>query len=68
MENIVHFRRDTIQTYLQKVKESVPALQRFFTRLVAPIAKKALLKESEPWEAYNTNDNEKMKQYFYNSK
>lgn len=64
LEEIVHFRKDTIQTYLQKVREGVSGVQRFFTKLAAPIAKKILLKQSEPWEAIKENDVEKMHRYF----
>ncbi len=65
LEKIVRFRKDTIQTYLQKVKEAVPDIQRFATKLVAPIAKKMILKQSEPWEAFRNNDKDKMNQYFH---
>lgn len=64
LENIVHFRRDTMTTYFEKVKSSVPGIQRFFSKLVAPLIKKSLLKKSEPWKAYNSGDKEKMKLYF----
>lgn len=64
LENILHFRRDTIDTYFRKVKASVPAAQRFFTKLVKGIAKKVLLAKSEPYQAYKSGDKEKMKYYF----
>lgn len=64
LENILHFRRDTIETYFEKVKASVPAVQRFFTTLVRGIAKKSLLARSEPYKAYKSGDKEKMKLYF----
>ena len=64
LENIVHFRRDTMATYFEKVKASVPGIQRFFTQLVAPIVKKSLLNKSEPWKAYQEQNREKMKLYF----
>lgn len=64
LENIVHFRRDTITTYFEKVKASVPGIQRFFTQLVKSLIKKSLLKKSEPWKAYQSGDKEKMRLYF----
>ncbi|MRI63852.1 NAD(P)-dependent oxidoreductase [Ornithobacterium rhinotracheale] len=64
LENIVSFRQDTLQSYVQKVCESVNPIQRFFTRLVSPIAKKFLLKKSEPWIAYKQKNQEEMSHYF----
>lgn len=65
LEDILHFRRDTLDTYLKKVVESVSPLQYFFTRLVAPLAKKTLLAQSEPWQAYKTDNKEEIKHFFY---
>ncbi|MDO5665770.1 MAG: NAD(P)-dependent oxidoreductase [Bacteroidia bacterium] len=64
LENILHFRRDTIDTYFRKVEASVPSFQRFFTQLVSGMVKKSLLKKSEPYAAYKSGDKEKMKYYF----
>lgn len=64
LEKIVHFRNDTIQTYLEKVSAGVPSIQRFATKLIAPIAKKIILRQSEPWQAYKAKDREKMMHYF----
>lgn len=64
LEKIVRFRKDTIKTYLQKVKAGVSSIQRFATKLVAPIAKKIILKESEPWAAIKKNDTKEMLHYF----
>ena len=64
LENIVRFRRDTMATYFEKVKASVSGIQRFFTQLAAPVIKKNLLKKSEPWNAYQEQNREKMKLYF----
>lgn len=65
LENILHFRQDTIDSYLKNVKGSIPSIQRLVTKLVAPIVKKILLTKSEPWKAYKTNDLERMKHFFY---
>lgn len=64
VEEIVHFRQDTIESYLKKVRENIPSIQRFATKLVAPIIKKMILNLSEPWEAIKKNDTEKMMHYF----
>lgn len=64
LEQIVRFRKDTIKSYLQKVSDKVPALQRFFTQLVAPIAKRIILRKSEPWKAFKNKDKVKMEHFF----
>lgn len=64
LENILHFRRDTMDTYFQKVKASVPAFQRLITKMVGNIVKKSLLAKSEPYAAFKSDDKEKMKLYF----
>lgn len=64
LEEILRFRQDTIQTYLQKVRSEVSTLQRFVTKLVAPIAKKIILNQSEPWEAIKEKDYDKIKHFF----
>lgn len=64
LENILHFRRDTMESYFLKVTQSVPAIRRFFTRLLQGIVKKRLLKLSAPYAAYQSGDPEKMKDYF----
>lgn len=64
LEEILHFRKDTLKTYFEKVRASVKPVQRAFTRPVSWIAKKVLLSKSEPYMAFRTRDLEKMKKYF----
>lgn len=64
LEDIIHFRKDTIKTYFEKVKAGVKPFQRFFTRPVAWIAKRVLLSKSEPYAAFQEKDLEKMRYYF----
>ncbi|CEN44702.1 NAD-dependent epimerase/dehydratase family protein [Capnocytophaga canis] len=64
LEKIVRFRKDTLEDYYQMVREATPMLQRWATRLFAPIIKKYLLSKSEPYKAWKQNDTEKIKRYF----
>ncbi len=52
LENILHFRKDTVGTYFQKVKESIHPLQYFSTFIVKNLVKKSMLKKSQPYTSY----------------
>ncbi len=64
LENILHFRRDTIDSYFKKVRKSIMPSTRFFTKLFNKIIKKFLLKKSEPYEAVRKRDTSKLKRFF----
>lgn len=66
LEHILHFRTDDIESYFQRFNDSVPGIQRFFTRPFGIIIKRFLLKLSEPYRAYKKEDQEKMNFYFGN--
>lgn len=64
LENIVHFRRDTITSYFEAVKKSVSPLKKFFASLFRGIIKRHLLKQSDPLKAHNNQDKELILRYF----
>ena len=64
LENILHFRRDDLKSYFQKVKSGVNPAVKFITKIVNPIVKKTLLKKSEPYEAYMKNDRKMLERFF----
>lgn len=64
LENILLFRRDTIDSYLKLVESKVSSFQRNMTKLVAPLAKRILFSRSEPRQAIKENDTEKINQFF----
>lgn len=64
LDQIVHFRQDTLEDYYRMVQEATPRLQRWITKLFAPIIKKYLLSKSEPYKAWKQNDTQKIKHYF----
>jgi nucleoside-diphosphate-sugar epimerase len=66
LENILHFRKDTIDSYFEKVKMTVPAWQKILTRIFRKQIKKKLLKQSEPYVAWLTQEIKNISHYFVN--
>ncbi|TLX73505.1 NAD(P)-dependent oxidoreductase [Labilibacter sediminis] len=64
LEKIVHFRQDTLESYFRKEKEKIGGLQKFFTALLNKPIKKYMLKMSDPYKAYHSNDKEMINRYF----
>jgi nucleoside-diphosphate-sugar epimerase len=65
LEKILHFRKDDLEAYFEKVKKATPKSKKILTMLFRKLVKRSLLKQSEPFHAYKTNDKE-MKQRFFN--
>jgi hypothetical protein len=64
LENILHFRSDTMESYFEKFKKSTPILQKAVTLIFKEKIKKNLLKKSEPYKAFK-NKNVVMSQHFF---
>lgn len=64
LDQILNFRRDTIEDYYKRLKASTPALQRWATKGLAKLVKSYLLSKSEPYEAWHSDDAEKRKRFF----
>lgn len=64
LNNILDFRRDTLDDYYKQLKAKTPKLQRLATMGVSKLVKSYLLSKSEPYEAWINNDEEKKKLYF----
>lgn len=64
LENIVHFRTDTIDTFFERFGAAVPGIQRFFTKLVNKPVKMYLAKLSEPLHAHKKQDKELLERFF----
>ncbi len=62
--DILHFNEDTIDTYFEKVAQSVSPAQRFFTRLFHKMIKASLLKKSEPLRAIKKRDKKLINHFF----
>jgi nucleoside-diphosphate-sugar epimerase len=64
LDNILDFRRDTIEDYFHKVKKSIPPFRKFLTIIFRKIIKQNLQKQSEPLEAIKTNNETDIQHYF----
>lgn len=64
LENILHFRKDTLQDYYRIEKMKVPAWKKGLTYIVKKPVKWYLLKISEPYEAFTKNDTKMIQRYF----
>jgi len=51
LEDILHFRSDTIETYFRNLEQSIPWYERWGAWLFSPIIKRVLLCSSEPLRA-----------------
>lgn len=51
LDDLLHFRRDTLESYFHKLKVGIPGLQRFLTGIFRPAIKQTLLNKSEPLKA-----------------
>ena len=66
LENLLHFRTDTVETYFNRFGASVPAIQRIATIPFAGIVNWFLQKLSAPLKAYKTGNKEQTKFFFGN--
>ncbi len=64
LEEILHFRRDTLADYYALVQDHTPWIQKLATMGISKIVKSYLLSKSEPYRAWKERDNEAMKLYF----
>ncbi|MDX2359642.1 MAG: NAD(P)-dependent oxidoreductase [Crocinitomicaceae bacterium] len=64
LEEIIHFRSDTLDTYFERFAKAVPGIQRFFTTLVNKPVKMVLLKSSEPYHAHKKQDTAMIERFF----
>ena len=64
LEEILHFRTDTMESYFEAVKKSVSPLKRFFAGLFRRDVKRMLLKKSDPMKAIKDQDKALINRYF----
>lgn len=67
LEDILHFRRDTLTDYYQAVGASIPWITRMAAKATRKIVKSYLLSKSEPYKAWVEHDEEAMQLYFRES-
>ncbi len=64
LSDIVDFRRDTIDTFFEKMKKAAPPFLVFFASIFKRIIKTILLRQSEPYEALQHNDKNLTDRFF----
>ena len=64
LEQILHFRKDTLDSYFDRLHKSINPLQRGLTRPLAWFVKRYLESLSEPLKAYKKNDKEQIARFF----
>ncbi|TXE07353.1 NAD(P)-dependent oxidoreductase [Gelidibacter salicanalis] len=64
LENILHFRRDTIEDYFKMEAKKVSPLKKAAASILKKHIKWYLLKQSEPFAAYKEKDQALMQHYF----
>ncbi len=64
LENLLHFRNDTIESYFEKTNHSIAVIKKILAYLFSPLIKVILLSQSEPYRAYLKKDKKLMKHFF----
>ncbi len=64
LEELLHFRKDTIETYFEKTARSVSNFKKFFASILSPFIKWFLLFQSEPYKAYKSKNKVLINHFF----
>ena len=64
LEEILHFRKDNLDSYFYKVNRSIPAVVKFFGAIFKNIIKRNLLRQSEPYQAFKQKNMLMLKHFF----
>ncbi len=64
LENILHFRRDDLESYFEKTKKDISPILKFFAGIFKYPVKKYLQSKSEPLQALKDNDKELIERFF----
>lgn len=65
LENILHFRKDTLDSHFEKERQKTSAALKLITSIFRRPIKYYLQTLSEPLEAFKTNDIKEMQRYFH---
>ncbi|MDD4992193.1 MAG: NAD(P)-dependent oxidoreductase [Paludibacter sp.] len=68
LEDIVHFRNDTIDSYFIDVSRSISFTKWFLSSMFSSIIKQILLNQSEPLKAFKSKNENKMNLFFFPKK
>jgi nucleoside-diphosphate-sugar epimerase len=64
LEQLLHFRTDSLESYFEKEKRKIGPLQRQLTWLLQKPIKYFLIMSSEPYQAYTSKNRIEMEHYF----
>ncbi len=64
LEQILHFRNDTIDTYFEKIEQGISPVTKFFTQISSPVIKKLLASKSEPLQALKKRNKKLIERFF----
>lgn len=64
LENILHFRKDTLDSYFMKEAEKIAPFRKFITSIFRRPIKFYLQKQSEPLKAFKTKDKKAIQHFF----
>ncbi|MCC6251850.1 MAG: NAD(P)-dependent oxidoreductase [Bacteroidia bacterium] len=64
LNNLLHFRNDTLETYYKRTQAGVSTIIKWLTFILSPIIKWYLLAQSEPYKAYKMQNIEQLKHFF----
>lgn len=64
LENILHFRKDSINSHFRKEKQKTSRIQKVLISILRVPIKWYLQKQSEPLRAFKTNDRKEIQHYF----
>ncbi len=68
LEDILHFRSDTLEDYFNNLKKTVPAYQKILTQPFSPVIKYFLGRLSEPREAIKQGNQKLINRFFKNGR
>lgn len=64
LEDILHFQRDTLESYFEKEKKKISPVRKVLTSIFRRVIKFFLKAKSEPLQAFKDKDEKAMEQYF----
>jgi len=68
LEKILHFRRDTVDSYFADVSRSISFVKRLAGSVFSQLIKQSLLIQSEPLKAFKTKNANRMSLFFFPEK
>jgi len=64
LDNILHFQRDTISDYLNQVEKNIHPFKKYVTKIFNKSIQQGLLKKSDPFKAYKSNNAKHINRFF----